>query len=767
MHPGEAFGGGFEPALDLDPVADRAQERQSAVRREPQQPRRGRPQLLPREDERPHRGQPRPHPFEFPAGLRLDPTGVPVLGGGAVAGGPRLPAVAAALSDLGALLLFPGLRLLHLPGRRNGLRLEFAGRAGEFQARGGEPLPLGLVVVPGQPAGGHRGFQAFPIAAHLPRLPLALPFLLPQAVAVSGTGLHFAPQALQQRREGLGALREAGALPLPGLHPGGEFPVLVGEAREPGRPGGGGALALGEHRFRPRLLAAGVPQAAGRFPERLGIRLALRPEAGEEPVEHPEADGAAVAFRFEGDLRGAALADPGVERFPAGRLLGDAEDADALGGLPGAPGGAGVPARLADAPVQFSEPVADALQGLLRGAQVRFALLAVQPVGAEPGGLLDQDPQILRAAGEHIVGAALFDERVGAGAESGGGEEALDIPAAGAAAVDPVGARPGAVHPAADDHGAALPDRGPAGPDLRCPGRLRFGDRPVAVGAVAVGVGVPAAGERSRRRRLDGADRGAGSPGGEAAEVRRGADQMHLHFGDSQRIAEAAAAEDQVLAPGADRGGAQLAEDPEHRVGDVALAAAVGADDRGGAALELQRDRVGETLEPGDLDPVDPHPGPHAGVPSSRFTRAGRDGVPAGDRGSRSPGIGIREEGFRRSRGHRRRLSPGVRTGVPGLPGTAGEAPAARRSDSIGRSANTTTSCGRGAPEPQDAVSGAVAAPDAGRPPPGPGERVASGGLPGPRAGNPPLPPPGTADSPEGAGQRRSPTAWAFSTATC
>ena len=650
MHPGEAFGGGFEPALDLDPVADRAQERQTALRRQPQQPRRGGPQLLPREDERPHRGQPRLHPLQFPAGLGLDAAGVPLLSGGPGAGGLRLPALAAASFDLGALLLFPRLRFLDLPGRRDGLRLEFPGRAHEFQAGGGEPLPLGLVVIPGQPAGGHRRFQALPVAAHLPRLRLALAFVLPQAIAVPGAGLRFAPQALQEGRKGLGALREAGALPLPGLHPGGEFAVLVGEARQSGGPGGGGALALGEHRLRPRLLAAGVAETAGGFAERLGVRLPFGAEAGEEPVEHPEADGAAVAFRFEGDLRGAALADPGVERLPAGRLLGDAEDADALGRLPGAPGGPGVPARLADAPVQLGEPVADALQGLLRGAQVRLALLAVQPVGAEAGGLLDQDPQVLRAAGEHIVGPALLDEGVGARPEPGGGEEALHIPAAGAAAVYPVGARPGAVHPAADDHRAALPGAGSSR-------RFRLRDGPVADSAVAVGVALP--GERGRRRRRPrgGARRGGGSPRGEAAEVRRGADQMHLHFGDSQRVAEAAAAEDQVLAPGADRGGAQLAEHPEHRVGDVALAAAVGADDRGGAALELQRDRVGETLEAGDLDPLDPHAGPHAGrqappgVPGPRSSRAPRrerpGRFPADDSGSRRPGTGICESVFK------------------------------------------------------------------------------------------------------------------------
>ena len=90
-------------------------------------------------------------------------------------------------------------------------------------------------------------------------------------------------------------------------------------------------------------------------------------------------------------------------------------------------------------------------------------------------------------------------------------------------------------------------------------------------------------------------------------------------LGDVHRATRGGALEDHVLhlAP-AEQPGRLLAQDPAHRVGDVGLAAAVGADDRRDAVLEGQGDAVGERLEPGELqlgqlhraDPVRAWPDP-------------------------------------------------------------------------------------------------------------------------------------------------------------
>ena len=70
-----------------------------------------------------------------------------------------------------------------------------------------------------------------------------------------------------------------------------------------------------------------------------------------------------------------------------------------------------------------------------------------------------------------------------------------------------------------------------------------------------------------------------------------------------ERLAALGAVEDDVLHDAAaQRLGALLAEHPGHRLGEIALAAAVGADDGGDAAGELHGDRIDERLEAGDLE---------------------------------------------------------------------------------------------------------------------------------------------------------------------
>ena len=52
---------------------------------------------------------------------------------------------------------------------------------------------------------------------------------------------------------------------------------------------------------------------------------------------------------------------------------------------------------------------------------------------------------------------------------------------------------------------------------------------------------------------------------------------------------------------------ALLAEHPGNRIDDVALAAAVGADDGGDAVIERKFGSVGKALEAGNLETLEPH----------------------------------------------------------------------------------------------------------------------------------------------------------------
>ena len=82
-------------------------------------------------------------------------------------------------------------------------------------------------------------------------------------------------------------------------------------------------------------------------------------------------------------------------------------------------------------------------------------------------------------------------------------------------------------------------------------------------------------------------------------DSRRHPGQLQPHFGGRRRLARVAAAEDHVLhAIAAQALGALLAEHPGQRIDDVALAAAVGPDDRGDASSKVSSDRSGKLLKP-------------------------------------------------------------------------------------------------------------------------------------------------------------------------
>ena len=94
-----------------------------------------------------------------------------------------------------------------------------------------------------------------------------------------------------------------------------------------------------------------------------------------------------------------------------------------------------------------------------------------------------------------------------------------------------------------------------------------------------------------------------------ALAVQAGDPQVDL--GHRQGLAGLATGEDHVAhGAAAEALGALLSEDPGDGVGDIALPAAVRADDPGHAGLEIELLLVAERLEAGDLDPFQAHDSP-------------------------------------------------------------------------------------------------------------------------------------------------------------
>ena len=102
-----------------------------------------------------------------------------------------------------------------------------------------------------------------------------------------------------------------------------------------------------------------------------------------------------------------------------------------------------------------------------------------------------------------------------------------------------------------------------------------------------------------------------GGPSGTAWDPRGYTAELQPDLGGRRRLARVAAAENQVLhAVAAQAAGALLAEHPRQRVDDVALAAAVRADNRRHALLEGQLRAVGKALETRDFETLEPHEEP-------------------------------------------------------------------------------------------------------------------------------------------------------------
>ena len=188
--------------------------------------------------------------------------------------------------------------------------------------------------------------------------------------------------------------------------------------------------------------------------------------------------------------------------------------------------------------------VEGAVEVVARRAQLELGAAAALAVLAEAGGLLDQQAALARLGVDDRLHPALADHRVHLAAEVGVGEDFDDVGEAAAGAVEAVDALAGAV-------------------------------------------------ERALDRDLGELARGASF----------GVVDHDLDLGGPAPADALAAGGDHVLHRGAaDRPGALLAERPEHGVGDVRLAGAVGADDHADAGRELQPRPFGERLEPLHVD---------------------------------------------------------------------------------------------------------------------------------------------------------------------
>ena len=245
------------------------------------------------------------------------------------------------------------------------------------------------------------------------------------------------------------------------------------------------------------------------------------------------------------------------------------------------------PALLLD----LEDDVVEAGQVLLGGVELQLGGAAAGLVLGDPGGFLDQLAAIGRPRAENHPDLALLDDGVGLGAQPGVHQQFVDVAQPAVSAVDEVLALARAIEPAGHLDIAHRLD-GIEGQRRAASG---VGQMPVVVaGTVAVAVAVAV-------------DGGLWDPG-VGARRQRDAAQPQRHLRRPGRLAGVAAAEDDVFhLVAAQALGALLTEHPGERVGDIALAAAVGADDGGDAAVEGQLGAIGKRLESGDFEAIETH----------------------------------------------------------------------------------------------------------------------------------------------------------------
>ncbi len=225
---------------------------------------------------------------------------------------------------------------------------------------------------------------------------------------------------------------------------------------------------------------------------------------------------------------------------------------------------------------------------VVHAGEVLLGSFELQLGGAAPGlvlrdagGLFDQLPSIGWTRAQDLADLALLDDRIGLHTEAGIHEQVLHVPQPDGFAVDQVFAFPRSVQPPHDldvtHHERLFFERH----------RGRCGQFPVA------------ANQRMRSAELTRLI---------TRDPRRDARQLQPDFRRAGRFPRIAASEDHVLhAIAAQALGALFPEHPRQRVDDVALAAAVRADDRGDTIVERQLGSIWKTLEPDNFQALKPH----------------------------------------------------------------------------------------------------------------------------------------------------------------
>ncbi len=225
--------------------------------------------------------------------------------------------------------------------------------------------------------------------------------------------------------------------------------------------------------------------------------------------------------------------------------------------------------------LELVDEVVDAGEVLLRRFELQLGLATARLELGDAGGLLDQLPAIGRLRAEDLADLALLDDGVALHADADVHQDVLHVAEADRVAVDQVLALAGAVEATAD---------------LDVPGD---GRRLVDV-LDGLAVGGRLAVEARQRRGLLG-------PGDHAAQV-------EPDLGRRGRLAGVAAAEDHVLHPVAAQAlGTLLAEHPGDGVDDVALAAAVRADDGRHSRVEPHVGAIGKALETREFEAFEAH----------------------------------------------------------------------------------------------------------------------------------------------------------------
>jgi hypothetical protein len=253
------------------------------------------------------------------------------------------------------------------------------------------------------------------------------------------------------------------------------------------------------------------------------------------------------ALRRDLALQRQRLVAPHQPEHPLARLAVGLQAAVALRNF-------GLPLQLLELCVELAQDVFDADQVLAGIGETILGLAAALLVARNAGGLLEEHPQVLGAGLDDPRDHPLADDRVGARAQPGAEEDVVDVLAAHHLVVDEVA-------------GLAL-----------------AGEHPL--------------------------DREFGEAAPAAADAPEGVVEDEFDRGARCRLALGRAAEDHVLHRlAAQLRGARLAKHPAHRVHDVGLAAAVGADHAHQLARNLERGRVGEGLEASELELFEPHAG--------------------------------------------------------------------------------------------------------------------------------------------------------------